>query len=549
MDINTFNSGRIYLYILRLFQILLLTYLLVPDRTHALELYSLVQKGCKAETGLIVYTDDKSVHMLNVEGKLSILKRKDIELILVYNTHYNPIKTFDLEWGLKSYLKEVYVDDNENNHFIGWPIRFIEKLIMFYDIDGKTHLIDLEKIKKFREAPKEKFLKNETSNFQGVDFRFGENLPECKSQKFTSKKYVNPTRMISDRIRIHKFFTVYSTGFMHLKRFQRKTQFYAKSFLYDEETRLGFFFWPSYRNINKYKNEIKLDFIPAYLKWSSGSHYGSQGEYSIGSTPVELLPTVEPQLSVQADVKSHFLTGTFIGNPLALSAGKDFLIEYSPLYSSFYEAANKNQHGIYTQFNYLALIGVGYDKYSVSGGFYYPVFGIFANNVFREIRSTKLSPMIRLTRTTKDLDIRLIYSRTHLKSNSNSDDGIGLVLAENILDPFSDNGLREHLDMYDLKTEYVRLNINYDIAEDVDLGFSEVVFRGKYREHFFNEDYKLNTLHFTTAVSVRQSFGDYTAVKAEVNHFVKTSDFKSGVSTGEPYENKTSLFISLEFFL
>lgn len=533
---------------MKYFYILLLT-LLLPIQIQAIELYSLVMNGCETKVGLIVNTDENEVHILDVDGGLSILNRKDIELILVYNIHDNPIQSIDLNSGLKESLKEVYVDDIENTNFIGWPIRFVENLIVFYDINGKTHLVDLDKIKIFKEATADNLWVKNIANYKNVSFGLGDNLPECKDDTDHSLQQVEPTRMISDRIRVHKFFTVYSTGFTNLKRFQRKTQFYAKPFLYDKETRLGFLFWPSYRFINRYKNEIKLEFVPIYLQWSSGSHYGSQGEYSIGSKPVDLLPTVEPQFSLQSDVKSHFLTGTFVGNPVALSGGKDFLIPYGLLFERFFDSVDKSENSIYNQFNYLVLTGVEYDKYSLSAGFYYPVFGIFAKDIFREITSTKSSPMIRLMRTTKDLSFRLIYSRTNLKSSSPSEDGIGLVLSENMPGIFSDNWLLEYLDFYDLKTQYMRVNLNYDLSSDINIGFSEVVFQGEYKENLFTEDYKLNFLHFTSSLSVKQSFGDYTAIKAEINHFLRNNEYKAGGESGESSNNRVSLFFSIEFFL
>ena len=551
MNFNIFNNIKRSSYILKVLQMLLISYILLPYKAQALEIYSLVKAGCDAQTGLIVYTDEDSIHMLNVEGKLSILKRKDIEIILVYNIHDNPIKVLDLESGLKNSLKEVYVDDIEKTHFIGWPIRFIENLIMFYDVDGKTHLVDVDKIKTFREAPSDKLFVKEISNYKDVTFTLGDNLPECKTQMLESKKYTEPTRMISDRIRVHKFFSVYSTGFTYLKRFQRKTMFYAKPFLYEKETKLGFYYLPDYRFMNRIQNEINhMSLFPLYLQWSSGSHYGSQGEYSIGSKPVDVLPTVEPQLSVQSDIKSHFLTGTFVGNPLCLTGGSECLLSlFGMTYFNFYEQLDKSEHNIYTQFNYLVLTGVEFQEYSFSAGFYYPVFGIVANEMFREITSTKSSPMVRFMHVTKDLSVRVIYSWTHLNSNSPSEDGMGIVASQE-LPTFSPNSeLLDFLNMYDLETEYLRVNINYDITDELNIGISEVVFQGEYKENFFAEDYKLDFLHFTSSLSIRQGFSEYTAIKAEVNHFLKYNDYISGGITGDSDENEISVLLSIEFFL
>jgi len=105
--------------------------LLLPANTMALEVYSFVTNGCNFETGLVVNTDEEHVFILNTEGILKKVERGEIELILVYNIHNNPIKSLDLINEAEDYLREVKIDDTEQTQFVGWPIKFFEDLIVF----------------------------------------------------------------------------------------------------------------------------------------------------------------------------------------------------------------------------------------------------------------------------------------------------------------------------------------------------------------------------------------------------------------------------------
>ena len=129
-----------------LIKIVVLITLFLPTNTIALEVYSFVTDGCNFETGLVINTDDEFVYMLNINGMLAKVKRVNIELILVYNIQNNPINSLDLRNGVGAFLREVRVDDTEKTNFIGWPIKFYEDLIIFFDIQGKLHLVDIEKI-------------------------------------------------------------------------------------------------------------------------------------------------------------------------------------------------------------------------------------------------------------------------------------------------------------------------------------------------------------------------------------------------------------------
>ena len=177
----TFISNKLFHFRVCL-SLLIGLVLYIPGQAYSLEIYTLVGDNCETETGLIVGGDERRIYMLNVDGRLSSIGQDDVRLILVYNIHDNPIPMVDLNSELGSLLREVELSDVEKTNFIGWPIKFIDQVIIFFDIDGKTHLVDLEKIKNFS-APERPFNnRKEIANAKSARFGLGTSLSQCKKR-------------------------------------------------------------------------------------------------------------------------------------------------------------------------------------------------------------------------------------------------------------------------------------------------------------------------------------------------------------------------------
>ena len=544
-----FFKNKKSLHRLILTKFLLLIVIFCPANSIAIEIYSLVTNNCDLQTGLVVNADENDVFLLNIKGNLSKVKREKIELILVYNIHDNPIKKIDLKNGAGDYLREVRVDDTEKTEFVGWPIKFYEDLIVFFDIQGKLHLVDIEKILSFSFPEEINESGKELKNFEKVVFSLGWALTQCKRQNLKSaNKRVDPTRVISDHIKITKFLSTYQKGFHKLKQFQKKTTFYAKPFLFDKHTRFGL-------NYVSRSSLQELNFIwPFYFQWSSGNPYASQGEYTIFSKPVELLPSLEPHAVLRSDVKSHFLTGTFVGNIHCFSAGKLCLIKNKSSFSNLFSDVSLNDHIVFTQFNHLILSGIDYQEYSFSLGSYYPVFGIYGQRKMREFVSNSYSPILRFMRLTKDINLKVIYSQSHLSSlTPSNDDNLEIVHAVDMLEPGTTSGLSnnmvDNLQNYDLKSKFWRIDYEMDIDKSMNIGFSQIFLNGIYQENFSGADYVLDFTHLKTQLKLNIQFRDYASVKLNYNYFIKNHNFELENDSGESNRKNTSYAISIEFVL
>ena len=549
----TFISNKLFHFGLCL-SLLMGLVLYIPGQAYSLEIYTLVGDNCETETGLIVGGNERRIYMLNVDGRLSSIGQDDVRLILVYNIHDNPIPMVDLNSELGGLLREVQLSDEEKTNFIGWPIKFIDQVIIFFDIDGKTHLVDLEKIKNFS-APEQPFNKRkQIANAKPTQFGLGASLSQCKKKDAEDEvKLVEPTRMLGDRIKVDKFFSEYERGFTALRRFQKKTVFYSKPFLYEKRSRVGIIY-----TREDYLREITPSLIPFRFQWSSGSPFASQGVYSVGAKEPDYVASVEPQFVLDAKVKTHFMSAAFIGNVFCFSAGNPCVMDRRSLYANYFSKLSSDSNEIYPLFNYLALTGLDYKEYSIAGGFYYPVFGIIGGHRFREITSSQASPILKFQRTTPESMIRLTYSQTTRKSTSPKDDQeIQLIYSRELSDAAQitseSASLIDNLLDYFLTTHHYRIKLNFKILDGIDFGINEILFHGKYSETQGGERYLMEFRHVISSLVVKKQFSDYIALTGQLNHFLRTHDYEvinlNETSNNQDKEKNVSFSLTIEFLL
>ena len=525
-----------------------------PGVVYSLEIYTLIGDDCETNTGLIVDGDDKLIYMLNVDGRLSTIDQDDVQFALVYNIHDNPIRTIDLSSGIGGLLREVKLSDEEQTHFIGWPIKFIDQIIVFFDIDGKTHLVDLEKIKNFSATERPFNKRKEINNAKPTRFGLGASFSQCKKNDVEDGvEKVEPTRMLGDRIKVDKFFSEYERGFTALRRFQKKTVFYSKPFLYEKRSRVGIIY-----TREDYLQEITPSLIPFRFQWSSGSPFASQGVYSVGAKEPDYVASVEPQFVLDAKVKSHFMSADFIGNVLCFSAGNACIMDRRSLYTNYFSKINSDSNKIYPLFNYLALTGLDYKEYSIAGGFYYPVFGIIGDYRFREITSSRSSPILKFQRTTPESMIRLTYTHTTRKSTSPKEDQeIQLIYSRELSEVAqitSDSAalIDNMLDFF-LTTQHYRMKLNFRILDGIDFGINEILFHGKYAEAQGEGRYLMEFRHVISSMVVKKQFSDYIALTGQFNHFLRihVSEVisRNETNNNQDKENNVSFSVTVEFLL
>ena len=179
---------------------------------------------------------------------------------------------------------------------VGWPIQFVENMIVIYDLQGKTNLIsrdDILSIYDTKTTNEQVQIKTSTQ----LSFSFGNNFPMC--DKKSSFEKILPTRSISEKNKRLIIIQLFDEGFKNCIAFKDEHAFTQKPFYTDKKTRLGLVI----TDIRYLNQPIGL---PSYFSWANQRPFG-QSSVVLGSRPIDYLPSVDPLFAVQSELKLHLM--------------------------------------------------------------------------------------------------------------------------------------------------------------------------------------------------------------------------------------------------
>jgi hypothetical protein len=477
--------------------------LIAGARLHALELQGFLTKDCQRHLGIIIYADDQTVETMGLDGYFHSVPIENIDIVYAYNIIGNPFRRFVVDKKALSHLKAIYTEDTKQPRAVAFPVRYIEDLVIFYSLDGKTHVHRMNDIFKLRPAPESALGEHLLSSAAPPEFEFSDQSAKCPAAttKTPATKSIKPTRVLADKISIAEFIGSFAQGYDNLESFQERTYLYAKPYLFDKKARLGLVFAD--------KREEPGPSSSAYFQWSTGEPYRFQSQTVIGSKNHEFTPTTEPVFSVRSDVKSHAFHALFIGNVAALPAG-----------SAVFDGTVlelKKPLTVQPSFNYMALMGGDYGPYSLSGGFYYPTFGIKVGAQQREVLGREASYALRVMYTKPNYRLRVISSFTQYGSQRPTVDDVKVLYDEGTSE-------KKPVINYKFKALFVRGGIDYQFSPKLTVSLDGTLVDGNYGETaLYNGSSALpGSVDFTKAtvqMQVKQSFGDYVSLSAFVNFF------------------------------
>lgn len=495
-------------------------YVLVLSSTGwSADLYSLVTKDCKVHSGLILSTQDQFVELLNQGGEIEPLSKNNIKAVLIYKGSQKPVHNIQMNERLLSLMKDVYLADQNNSVITGWPIGYIENLVVLFDVEGKTHLIDLNQILKFRHSNwvKDKILLANKS----IDNPIIGELPINCSFAQESKKGVLASQVLVDLIKVEEFFSSLENGFEQIQSFEERTYFYAKPYLFDRKARMGF--------INIEPVDQGFQNFPLYFQSSNGEPYRFQNFWKLGGGFFPESPSVSNPFSYYTEAKSHLFHGVFLGNLGALAAGSTF---YSNMSGMLIE--NLDQKVIVSSsYNYMALMGVDYENWSLSFGTYYPIYLINVKNQFREVLASNVSPIFRLRFMNQKFETSLVYAKTDITKNSGVND--------RDIQFNSDTSVINQIDSFSMKAQLVKLNFAYQAHRTIKLAQSFIDLEGRYSEVYSGLPYSVGFQHLTSQSEVAFSFGEYITVRGYLVSFLAKRDInmKNYVEPNQKYDKMT----------
>jgi hypothetical protein len=485
---------------------------------NALEVQGFLTSDCQHKVGVTVHVSDKDLEFINLQGRHENLDVDSIETLYIFNVIDNPIEKIHVDKNLQKSLRAVYTEDSKEPRALAFAVRFIEDLIVYYSLDGRSHVYTFADIYKLRPAPASSLGEHKPAFYKPSTFEFA-NHAKCGGVSGT----VKATRVLADKISVSEFLHALDTGYESLESFEERTYLYAKPFLYDKSTRLGLIFMGK-------REEPSLN-LPLYFQWSGGEAYRFQSFNAIGAKPHEFIPNAEPVFSLRSDVKSHFFHGLFIGNVAGLAAG-------NKIFSNDFMRPS-TELTVQPSFNYLAMMGGDFGPYSLSVGFYFPSFGIKVRDEYREVLGSSASYAVRGMYTKSNYRLRAIAAPTSYQSSR--------ALKADVLARTGEGGPDFAPDTFKFDAVFVRGGIDYEISEKLEFGADLISVTGNYRETVGAQANDVRFNRLTIQPYVQQNFSHYTTLTAYVN-FIQNSFESNFLNRDQDREQReTRFFGTFEF--
>lgn len=350
---------------------------------YGMSLYSFYGNGCKHHDGAMVNVSEDSFSILQLDGSIKTIPKSKIKSIAIYRSSENPFRSETFTKSAPIY----YVSSTSNRTpFYGFVIDFYEELSLFLDTKGKIRVLEDQDIVAIRSTQKSvKFNPRVLTPAQLTPPSFKR---MCKRAK--QGKRIAPIRILSDDLRIEAFWQQKLKGYRRIRGIKERTSFYARPTLMDEKSRLGLIYFnqPGGTLLEEWS------FFPLYFAFGGGKPYGFQSHTTLGRTSYDSLPTSLPIASAKSEFKSHILHGEIVANLSGIATGSPIISTYDV--SKDLENLDFNYDSqIKHSFNHLTLLGFDYEKYSISYGYYFPIFAIAHNREVRQVLSTSTSPVIR----------------------------------------------------------------------------------------------------------------------------------------------------------
>ena len=466
-----------------------LVLVLTSGSAQAVEIHTLITKDCQALSGVVVFVDDDAVTLIDLEGHPRSHRRDEIASVVLHNSVDNPLASITLDPLLSEHMYNVYLVGEEDAAFTGWAIGFIEELIVFFDLFGRTHVLAQEDIDHMLRPSAIPVVYPPHAK---VALQFPGDYMECS--KLASSDGIPPSRIIGDRIKVSDYFDAFENSYHDLESFRERTFVYAKPFMYDERTRLGLLYM-----------RRRGPVVPAYIHFATGKPFGFQSFMLIGGAPIPWLPTVDPKVVLWSDLKSHLFHATFLANPLALPAG-------TPVYLGDAGLTPYTDHSYQTEphFNYLILMGIDFGPWSASVGTYYPVRYIKGKKQAREVDARHAGLTFRARAIWNALELHALYFR----SRQSGENGKGLTIENPIVENFEEKN-------YILNEDTVRAGATATLFE-TDLALDAVVSRGHHED---SDGFDLAFRHYQLGATISREFGHYVRMNLHTNYHVESNDF------------------------
>ena len=460
--------------------------LLSASPARALELHSFLDDACHVNTGVLVRVDETQVHFITLDGAYASLPVESVAMVVIHKVMENPLARMAIDEPLRALARHIRTGSDETGGFTGWPVAFYDQLVIFFDTEGRSHVLepqDIRGVQPVRDLPAE----IRPTVFAKVTLDFPPELVLCNLPRAESG--LRPSRVLGDRIKVDDHLAKLRERYNALDSFEERTHVYPRPLVFDPTTRLGLSYFSG-------KRGSLVKYMPLYFQWSSGRPYRFQSHSAIGVVSSPWLPIVEPTLGFQSDVKSHFFTASFAGHLVSLPAGSSAFQAESAL------SPQGKTPAMDELYNYLVMMGGDWGRLSVSGGALYRSVRIaFSDTERREISADGMTPVARIMWIGPHQRLRAMYFRT--RQERSLGEGWRPLGSTSQSQP-----------AYALALDTFRAGVDLDLPMDLSLSADQILTYGSYREPGMAA---VDIVHAISSIVLTAQFSRYVATKGYFN--------------------------------
>jgi hypothetical protein len=222
----------------------------------------------------------------------------------------------------------------------------------------------------------------------------------------------------------------------------------------------------------------------------------------VGGAPVPWLPTVDPEVVIWSDLKSHVFHATFLANPFAIPAGTRTFFD-GPLGP----IASRDRY-TEARFNYLILMGGDYGPWSASLGTFYPSRFIRIEPTEAELNAKRAGLVFRARAVFEQLSFNAMYFRNRQRVTTN---------------PEAEDSSAGGFETFPLREDTLRFGVAAEVF-DTRGSLDAVLATGEYDE---TPNFSLEFRHLEFGASLSREFGHYVRLNLHLNYHVEMNEFTS----------------------
>ncbi len=324
------------------FRTLLLVFVsgLFSAQVYALNVHGVYRTACERVLGVIMRVDKRSVHLMDLDGRMVAIPRHEIVSLAYYPVTRFPLEAIHVDSVLQPLIVQAIVAGKLVDLVEGWPIDYSEQKIAFLQRNGSELVIQRSGIWALRFVERPPLSVPNTTVSQTDRFVHPQSVGFCQAVGGAAlpsatvpsggPSYI-PQQWLNDEVVIKKEFDRLQQGYEEILEDNRDQKYYPIPQLFQTRTSLGL--WLSAGNRHGASSH-RTNFTPLIANEVSLGPFRYQHLFQTGSAPNNFFVHEEPQTQIYYRFKAAYFHASTMVDPGLVLVGKKYFWQEEELRGS-----------------------------------------------------------------------------------------------------------------------------------------------------------------------------------------------------------------------